>query len=169
MDGWGGGGHVAHGTHVGVSPTYARSKVFFDLLAELLKFNPPLLVVVEKRIAELKARAARGELSAEEQAELPSAHQSGIARLVGSTGAAAVLLPMIGVLLVGGFGLVVSSKVCQGYAPAATHGDDPLDEARHHRRRRTAGKFGRRGERDDEELDDEEDGLTAMARRNGLD
>ena len=44
----------------------------------------------------------------------------------------------------------------------ATHGS--------RRRRTAAGKLGRRGRDDeDEELDDEEDALTAMARRNGLD
>ena len=122
--------------------------------------------------------------SGQAQSSSPSSTtQPGIAGFLGG-GMAAVFVPMVGVLVVGGIGLALSSKFCRGYAPAATHGDDEAPQSR--RRRRAADKLGRRGRGDDDEFDaanhlgrsgrgdedeyeDEEDGLTAMARRNGLD
>ena len=79
----------------------------------------------------------------------------------------AILIPMFGVLALGGVGFALrSSQLCRGYSPTSM--SDDLDAAGEGYRRdnRARAKRGRKA-RDDE--DDEEDGLTAMVRRNGLD
>ena len=78
---------------------------------------------------------------------------------------AAVLVPMVGVLVVAGLGGALGGgrrrrRAADKLGRRGRGDDDEFDAADH---------LGRSGRGDEDEYEDEEDGLTAMARRNGLD